>query len=54
MGGLAQAQRVADQAVVIENVTLISPERTAPLQGVRVVLNDGKIAEIGTTLIVGP
>jgi imidazolonepropionase-like amidohydrolase len=50
---VAPAQRVVDQGIVIENVTLISPERTAPLLHADVVLRDGRIAEIGTDLVPG-
>ena len=54
MAGVAQAQRLADQGVVIENVTLVSPERAEPLHGATVVLQDGKITEIGTALVAAP
>jgi hypothetical protein len=40
--------------MVIENVTLISPERAAPLLHADVVLRDGRITEIGTRLVPGP
>jgi imidazolonepropionase-like amidohydrolase len=50
----ANAQRVIDQGVVIENVTVISPERPVPLLHADVVLRDGRIAEIGTNLVAGP
>ena len=46
----ACAQRVVDRSVVIENVTLISPERRAWLLHADVVLRDGRIAAIGTNL----
>ena len=49
----AHAQRVVDQGIAIENVTLISPESAAPLRHADVVLRDGRIAEIGTNLIPG-
>ena len=52
VGSAAQAQRVVDQGIVIENVTLISPERTASL--LHVVLRDGRIVEIDTNLAPGP
>jgi imidazolonepropionase-like amidohydrolase len=39
--------------MVIENVTLISPERAAPLLHADVVLRDGRIAEVGTNLVPG-
>jgi imidazolonepropionase-like amidohydrolase len=48
------AQHVVDQGMVIENVTLISPERAAPLLHADVVLRDGRITEIGTRLVPGP
>jgi imidazolonepropionase-like amidohydrolase len=54
IGSAAQAQRVVDQGIVIENVTLISPERVTPLLRADVVLRDGRIAEIGTNLVPGP
>jgi len=41
-------------ATVIEDVTLISPERKAPLEHATVVIREGKIAEIRTKLAVGP
>jgi hypothetical protein len=47
-------QRVVDQGMVIEDVTLISPERAAPLRHADVVLRDGRVAEIGTNLVPGP
>jgi imidazolonepropionase-like amidohydrolase len=50
----AQAQRVADQGIVIENVTLISPERATPLLRADVVIRDGQIVEVGTHLVAGP
>lgn len=48
------AAKVADDGIVIEDVTLISPERPAPLPHAAVVIRNGKIAEIGTNLVVGP
>ena len=54
VGSGAHAQRVIDQGVVIENVTLISPERVTPLLHADVVLRDGRIAEIGIKLVPGP
>ena len=48
------AQHVVDQGMVIENVTLISPERAAPLLHADVVLRDGRITEIGTRLVPDP
>ena len=50
----APARRVIDDGTVIENATLISAERTAPLPHADVVIRDGRIAEIGTNLVAGP
>ena len=50
----AHAQTPVGHDVVIQNVTLISPERAAPLYHADVVLRDGRIAEIGTHLLLGP
>jgi len=54
IGPTTRAQRLVDQGVVIEKVTLISPERVAPLVHAEVVLRDDRIAEIGTNLVPGP
>jgi imidazolonepropionase-like amidohydrolase len=54
VGSAAQAQRVVDQGILIENVTLLSPERAASLLHADVVLRDGRIFEIGTNLAPGP
>ena len=51
---LACAQRVVDRGIVIQNVTLISPERSAPLLHADVVIADGRIVEIAANLVVGP
>jgi len=48
------AAKVVDDGVVIQDVTLISPERRAPLPHAVVVLRDGRIAEIGSNLVAGP
>lgn len=48
------AQRVVDDGIVIEDVTLISPERSAPLLHASVVIRNGVIAEIGANLVAGP
>ncbi len=48
------AAKVVDDGIVIEDVTLISPERPAPLPHAAVVIRNGKIAEIGTSLVAGP
>lgn len=50
----SRASRVVNEGTVIENVTLISPERTTPLLHADVVIRDGRIAEIGTNLTAGP
>ena len=46
--------KVVDDGTVIENVTLVSPERHAPLPHATVVIREGRIAEIGTDLVAGP
>jgi imidazolonepropionase-like amidohydrolase len=46
--------RTVDDGVVIEDVTVISPERPAPLQHATVVIRSGRIAEIATDLVAGP
>jgi imidazolonepropionase-like amidohydrolase len=50
----AATERLADNGTVIENVTLISPERVTPLLHADVVIRDGRIAAIGTHLVAGP
>jgi imidazolonepropionase-like amidohydrolase len=45
----AQAQKMRE-SVAIEDVTLISPERAAPLPHASVVIRDGRIAEVGTNV----
>src|SRR3984957_6261802 len=47
----AHSQSPVDHELVIQNVTLISPERSAPMYHADVVLRDGRIAEIGTHLL---
>jgi hypothetical protein len=61
LAGLSAAQAkpsshsgIVDDGIVIEDVTLISPERPAPLPHAAVVIRDGRIAEIGTGLVAGP
>jgi imidazolonepropionase-like amidohydrolase len=54
VGPATHAQRVVDEGTVVENVTLISPERAAPLLHADVVIRDGRIAQIGTNLVAGP
>lgn len=50
----APTQHVVNDGTVIENVTLISPERATPLLHASVVIREGRIAEIGTNLVAGP
>src|SRR5690242_10641491 len=50
----AAHQRPQHEETVIENVTLISPERTAPLPHATVVIREGKIAAVGTGLSEDP
>ncbi len=60
LGGGVRAQegsaagKESGVTTVIEDVTLISPERKAPLEHATVVIRDGKIAEFRTKLAVGP
>ena len=54
VGSIAGAQRVVDQGIVIENVTVISPEGATPLLRADVVIRDGRIVEVGTNLVAGP
>jgi imidazolonepropionase-like amidohydrolase len=53
-GFVAQAQPARDQDVLIQNVTLISPERLRPMLHADVLLQYGKISKIGTNLVAGP
>jgi imidazolonepropionase-like amidohydrolase len=48
------AQNVVDDAVVIQNVTVVSPERRSPLPHAVVVIRDGRIRQIGTDFVAGP
>ncbi len=50
---IREPRRVVEDGILIEHVTLISPERPKPLASVDVVIRDGRIARIGTNLIVG-
>lgn len=50
----ARTPQVADDGTVIEDVTLISPERTAPLRHASVLIRNGRIAAVGTGLVAGP
>jgi imidazolonepropionase-like amidohydrolase len=53
-GSLTHAQHVVDESMIIQNVTLISPERVAPLAHADVIIRDGRIVEVGQHLIAGP
>jgi hypothetical protein len=46
--------KIVDDGTVIEDVTLISPERAAPFLHASVVIRNGRIAEIGNGLVAGP
>jgi imidazolonepropionase-like amidohydrolase len=52
-GANAAKPKVVDDGTVLKNVTVISPERSAPLAHAVVVIRDGRIAEIGTDLVAG-
>jgi len=45
--------KVVDDGTVIQNVTVISPEPSAPLAHALVVVRDGQIAQVGTDLVAG-
>ncbi len=47
-------RKVVGDGVVIENVTLISPERAQPVAHTSVVIRNGRIAEIAPDLVAGP
>ena len=54
---LATAQtnpKVVDEGLVIEDVTLISPERPGPLSHTSVAIRDGRIVQIAPGLVAGP
>jgi hypothetical protein len=53
-GAQSPKPKVVDNGTVIEEVTLISPEQQAPLEHATVVIREGRIAEIGTSLVAGP
>ena len=44
----------ANNELVIEDVTVISPERAAPLRHASVVIRDLRIAEVATHVVAGP
>lgn len=45
--------RIVDRGVLIEDVTLISPERASPLRFADVAIADGRITAVGTLLAAG-
>jgi hypothetical protein len=45
---------VVDDGLVIQDVTVVSPERQVPLPHATVVIRSGRIAQIGTGLVAGP
>jgi imidazolonepropionase-like amidohydrolase len=47
-------RQVVDDGIVIEDVTLISPERPSPVAHVSVVIRNGRIAQIAPGLVAGP
>ena len=49
----AAKPKVVDNGTVIKNVTVISPERAAPLAHAVVVIRDKRIAEVGTDIVAG-
>jgi imidazolonepropionase-like amidohydrolase len=46
--------QVVDDGLVIEDVTLISPERPSPVPHLSVVIRNGRIAQIAPGLVAGP
>lgn len=52
-GCIVQAQRV-ESDILIDNVTLISPERPTPLEHADVAIREERIAEVGTHSRPGP
>jgi hypothetical protein len=46
--------RAIAQDILIQNVTLISPERVAPMLHADLLLQNGKISRIDTKLVPGP
>lgn len=47
-------QTIVDDGTIIQNVTVISPERAAPLSHAAVVIRNGRIAEVGRNIVAGP
>jgi len=50
----SRSQRILDGGMIIENVTVISPERSMPLLHADVIVRDGRIAAVGRHLVTGP
>jgi len=48
LGSCASEPSVISDSLLIENVTLVSPERTQPLPAASVLIHDGRIVEVGT------
>jgi imidazolonepropionase-like amidohydrolase len=49
-----ESRRIVDDGAVIEDVTLISPERPSPVAHTSVVIRNGRIAAIARDLVAGP
>src|SRR5713226_1347377 len=47
-------RKTVNDGTVIENVSLISPERPSPVPHVSVVIRNGRIAQIAPGLVAGP
>jgi hypothetical protein len=54
LSAVSAAQIAGARDVLIQNVTLISPERATPMLHADVLLENGRIAKIGTKLLGGP
>jgi hypothetical protein len=50
----AVAAKVVNDGLVINNVTVISPDRAAPIANAAVAIRDARIAEVETGLVAGP
>ena len=50
----SKTHKMVDDGLVIEDVTLISPERPLPVAHTAVVIRNGRIAEIAPHLVAGP
>jgi imidazolonepropionase-like amidohydrolase len=50
---VAAQQPAVEKATIIENVTIISPERTTPLSHASVIIRQGRVAEITTKVVPG-